>query len=70
MKHREQGFLGPDKIDQEGEVFDYIRELHGYLWEFTRHFKPWAMGSLNAHLDDAIQAARHNKEVQRVEHDE
>ena len=47
MKKREEGFLGPDKIDHGGEIFDYIKELHGVLWEIIRIHSSSASGVLN-----------------------
>ena len=36
MKTRSDGFLGEHRIDHKGEIFDYISELHDYLWKFVR----------------------------------
>ena len=62
MKQRTPGFLSPAKIDQDGEIFDYIRELHEYLWRFTRAHIPQANGSLAHWLDDAVADAEVCKE--------
>lgn len=35
MKKRTDGFLAPDQIDHDTEIFSYIRELHEYLWELV-----------------------------------
>jgi hypothetical protein len=40
MKNRPEGFLNPEFIDPDSEQFDYIRELHGYLWRFVRFAFP------------------------------
>ena len=53
MKERPKYFLSEDNIDQDGEIFDYIRELHDYLWRFARV----AIPSANGHLDDYIDPA-------------
>lgn len=58
MKPRPEGFLGPDKIDQDGEVFDYVRELHDYLWDFIRVSMPWASGDISEYVDQALILAR------------
>lgn len=52
MIERPKGFLDPEKLD--GHVFDYVRELHEYLWQVVRVVKPGASGRLTDHLDDAI----------------
>ena len=54
MKPRSANFLGPDKIDQEGDAFDYIRELRGYLWKFIRIAYPDAKGKMEDHIDRAL----------------
>lgn len=58
MKKRSKYFIGEDKIDHNGEIFDYIRELHGYLWEFVRAARPGASGSLSDWVDKALEAAK------------
>jgi hypothetical protein len=59
MKKRSEGFLSEEKIDQSSEQFDYIRELHDYLWEFVRCELPAASGRLNDYLDIALENAKH-----------
>jgi len=54
MKNRSYGFLADDKISHEGEIFDYIRELHDYLWRFVRAAKPGASGNLEGWLDQTL----------------
>ncbi len=44
MKKRPDGFLGNNKIDHKSEPFDYISELHDYLWRFVRCTFPAASG--------------------------
>ena len=61
MKDRPKYFIGEDKIDHNGEIFDYIRELHHYLWRFVNAIFPEAQGSLRVHLDNAIEKLE-NKE--------
>ncbi len=56
MKKRPDGFLAMDKIDRDGEIFDYIVELHDYLWRFVREVHPWASGNLHNFVDDALLA--------------
>jgi len=55
MKSRTTGFLGQDKIDQSGEIFDYIKELHNYLWDFVRAAYPGASGNLDLFVDSALE---------------
>jgi hypothetical protein len=59
MKKRSEGFLSEEKIDQSSEQFDYIRELHDYLWGFVRCELPAASGKLNDYLDIALENAKH-----------
>ena len=54
MKDRPAGFIGDDKLDHDGEVFDYIKELHGYLWRFVLAVMPGAGGNLSDYVDAAI----------------
>ncbi len=55
MKNRPRGFLNDDKIDRNGEAFDYIVELHQYLWRFVCVAFPGAGGHLDDYIDDAIE---------------
>ena len=55
MKKRSQGFLKEEKISHDSEQFDYIRELHDYLWRFVRYAIPGANGRLGDYLDEAIE---------------
>ena len=61
MKKRTDGFLAQDNIDQDGEVFDYIREMHDYLWRFIRCELPFASGKLDNYLDVALEKAEYKK---------
>jgi len=63
MKKRTKGFLAQDKIDQEGEIFNYIRELHDYLWRFTRCELPFANGNLRDYLDIALEKAEYERSL-------
>lgn len=54
MKERTVGFLSNENIDHESEIFDYIRELHGYLWRFVRAVNSGAVGNLKEFIDDAV----------------
>ena len=58
MKKREDGFLASDQIDHETEIFNYIQELHEYLWQFVRVVYPEASGELRDFVDDALDIAK------------
>ena len=65
MKTRPEWFLTEDKIDHNSEIFDYIQELHQYLWCFVRVAIPSASGDLRKYLDIALdEATRKLKERQ------
>jgi hypothetical protein len=55
MKERPYGFLAEDKIDSNSEIFDYIRELHNYLWEYVRRIIPGASGCVNDYVDKSLE---------------
>ena len=57
MKPRSEGFLWDGAISHDSEQFDYIREIHDYLWRFVRTIKPGAIGYLSDYLDGAIELA-------------
>lgn len=61
MKTRSKGFLAEDIIPHESEIFDYITELHEYLWEFVRVQIPSASGSLHDYVDIALKEAKYRK---------
>jgi hypothetical protein len=58
MKPRPNGFLAEDKISHDSEIFDYIRELHDYLWQFVRVFYPGASGVLDDYIDNSLAMAK------------
>ncbi len=60
MKTRTDGFLSQSKINQNDEIFDYIRELHEYLWFFVKHELPFASGKLDDYLDLALTKVKYN----------
>jgi hypothetical protein len=55
MKERSAGFLRKELISHDSEQFDYIQELHEYLWRFVRVAHPGASGSLVDYLPSAIE---------------
>lgn len=52
MKTRPSGFLSLEVVPEE--TFDYVRELHDYLWRFVRLIDPGASGSLSDFVDKAL----------------
>ena len=61
MKDRPNGFLSNENIDHGSEQFDYIKELHEYLWRFVRSQIPGASGKLHDLIDEAIKIAERTK---------
>jgi len=57
MKNRTKWFLSEEKISHDSEIFDYIVELHDYLWRFVRVHSPGASGKLDTFIDSAIEKA-------------
>jgi len=55
MKKRPKLFLAENTISHKSEIFNYIRELHTYLWRFVRCAIPSASGKLDRYVDDAIE---------------
>ena len=55
MKARPEGYLSNEVIAHDSEQFDYIKELHDYLWQFVRVAMPGASGSLSNFVDDALE---------------
>ena len=55
MKYRPDGFLSEKNIDPASEIFDYISELHRYLWRVINAVNPKAGGSLCDHADRHIE---------------
>ena len=58
MKTRSEGFLRDEIISHQSEQFDYIVELHDYLWDFVRCEIPLASGHLKDYIDIALNQAR------------
>jgi hypothetical protein len=54
MKQRPNGFLANEFISHKSEQFDYIAELHNYLWRFVRSVIPSANGDLSLFVDLAV----------------
>ena len=63
MKKRSIGYLSTKFIDHESEAFDYIGELHEYLWRVVRSQFPWASGNLEHYIDVVVEKLE--KEVNR-----
>jgi hypothetical protein len=57
MKARTKGFLRDELISHESEQFDYIAELHEYLWRFVRCELPGVGGNIKDYIDIALQQA-------------
>ena len=55
MKLRTPGFLAQEHIDHDSEVFNYIAELHEYLWKFVRVANPGANGHLGNYVDASLE---------------
>ena len=55
MKDRPYGFISDEHIDHDSEIFDYIKELHEYLWIVVRIVYPGASGSLGKYIDPALK---------------
>jgi hypothetical protein len=51
VKERTKGFLRDEIISHDSEVFDYISELHDYLWQFCRILNPGTGGHLHNIID-------------------
>ena len=60
MKNRTPGFLSEEIISHESEQFDYIVELHNYLWKFVNIHLPGVSGNLTKFVDIALQIAKKN----------
>ena len=58
MKKRKEGFLSNQNISHNSEQFDYIVELHEYLWAFVRAEMPSASGNLDDFVDDALKKSK------------
>ena len=55
MIERPEHFLSDDKISHDSEIFDYIVELHKYLWRYVRLIKPGASGNLKDYIDKCLE---------------
>lgn len=55
MKKRTKGFLQDKFISHDSVQFDYISELHEYLWRVIRVAFPDVSGRLCMYLDSAIE---------------
>jgi hypothetical protein len=55
MKNRTPGFLSDKNISHDSEQFNYIVELHDYLWRFVRLYIPGASGNLDKYIDAVLQ---------------
>jgi len=63
MKERTDGFLSEKQISHDSEIFDYIKELHEYLWRFVRVAFPGASYRLDMHVDNAIEKLELEKDT-------
>jgi hypothetical protein len=66
MKQRTKGFLSPENIDHDSEIFDYIKELHDYLWAFVLASNPSAMGRLEHYVDNELDRQQKVNNAVRV----
>ena len=55
MKERPAGFLNAKHLPHDSEIFDYIVELHEYLWRVVNVAIPHASGQLSSYLPEAIE---------------
>jgi hypothetical protein len=75
MKERPYGFLAEDKIDSNSEIFDYIKELHNYLWNYVRRIIPGASGQLDDYIDKGLEVldeynrilSEHEEEIEAIQ---
>jgi hypothetical protein len=65
MKERPYTFLANNKIDHDSEIFDYISELHSYLWDFIRIAIPGASGTLDMYIDASLLVLKNSKTVKK-----
>ncbi len=66
MKKRSTGFLSEEKISHDSEIFDYIKELHSYLWQFVRIAFPGVRGKLDIYVDHAVKELKRRKRNERT----
>ena len=62
MNKRPYWFLSEKKIDHDGEIFDYILELHDYLWRTIRAAYPGAGGSIQDWIDPALEKLEYKRD--------
>jgi len=67
MKKRTNGFIAEEDISHDSEIFDYIKELHEYLWRFVRCVLPSANGTLTNYIDIAIRELEYQKHKKETE---
>ena len=66
MKARTKGFLNEEQIDHNSEQFDYITELHSYLWRFVRSELPGVGGHLEDYIDLALLVAEKRTKLNKT----
>jgi len=66
MKPRTNGFLSEKNISHDSEIFDYIAELHDYLWRVVRAVSPGSSGMLTKKVDEAITLIENSYATERV----
>jgi len=66
MKKRPDGFLSAQNISHDSEQFDYIKELHEYLWKFVRCEIPDASGNIKDFIDEALSKSELRSEAVRT----
>ena len=70
MKQRPSGFLSAENIDHDSEIFDYIRELHDYLWRYVKLYDPSASGKLSEYIDPVLDRGENiSKQMKDVIYD-
>ena len=62
MRSRPLGFINDEFIAHHSEQFEYIQELHEYLWRFIRVEFPGACGSLCNYVDTAVEKAEQRRD--------
>ena len=75
MKIRPNGFLAEDKISHDSEIFDYISELHGYIWLYIDKIMPGASGNIRDYIDKGLEVLdnynrildEHEKEIDLIQ---
>lgn len=62
MRDRTKGFLSDENINHKSEQFDYIEELHDYLWRFIRAELPGSSGHITKYIDIALEQAEYKRD--------